>query len=282
MAKLCGTCVLFVMLCVALPVFYYHQPDQQQQQQRQHKAITMAGADVISSGKKKTSTINRNTKEGTGNTSTRTTTTDNASESKVHIVFSTDCSAFQHWQSYLLFYSAYRINQPGKITRIASGCTDEEEAEEQAWHNQHISSVMTEDYTIHFTPHFSAVKDASGEVKGDYKFFNKPMGLKHWMENSPDMGVDGGVVLPEHEDTIVALLDPDQLLLKQIGDDFSDLKLTLVSKFAEEGRKFKVEHGTPFGQHYGLGKKIIVDIQMCVCVFALGCHEFCSTVAHNV
>eukprot|EP00814_Leptocylindrus_danicus_P022403 CAMPEP_0116016990 /NCGR_PEP_ID=MMETSP0321-20121206/7793_1 /TAXON_ID=163516 /ORGANISM="Leptocylindrus danicus var. danicus, Strain B650" /LENGTH=367 /DNA_ID=CAMNT_0003487121 /DNA_START=119 /DNA_END=1222 /DNA_ORIENTATION=+ len=114
---------------------------------------------------------------------------------------------------------------------------------------------MSEDFRIHFTPHFSAVKDESGKVNGDYKFFNKPMGLKHWFENSPNMGVDGnkGTVLPEHEDTIVALLDPDQVLLKHISGDMSDLKLTLVSNIAKDGRKFKVEHGTPFGQHYGLG-----------------------------
>lgn len=28
---------------------------------------------------------------------------------QVHVIFSTDCSAFQHWQSYLLAFSAYQV-----------------------------------------------------------------------------------------------------------------------------------------------------------------------------
>ena len=259
LAKLCGICVLFVMLCVAVPIFYHHHQQQQQQQQHQHQQQKQLNEGSRNAKSRSDTMVTPKKEEGTSSTistKTATVTTTEDDSNKVHIVFSTDCSSFQHWQSYLLFYSAYRIHQPGKITRIASGCTDEEEEKELAWHTEHISSVMSEDFRIHFTPHFSAVKDESGKVNGDYKFFNKPMGLKHWFENSPDMGVDGnkGTVLPEHEDTIIALLDPDQVLLKHISGDMSDLKLTLVSNIAKDGRKFKVEHGTPFGQHYGLGE----------------------------
>lgn len=56
----------------------------------------------------------------------------------LYIVFSTDCGAFQHWQSYLLFFSAVRIRQPGFITRIASGCTEEEKQEAKEWYQTHI------------------------------------------------------------------------------------------------------------------------------------------------
>ena len=70
------------------------------------------------------------------------------------------------------------MGQTGYVTRIASGCTDEQLQEEQAWHNQHIQSKMSERFRIHFTPHFSQVKDEkTGQMK-DYKFFNKPFGLK--------------------------------------------------------------------------------------------------------
>jgi hypothetical protein len=44
----------------------------------------------------------------------------------IHIVFSTDCSGYQHWQSMLTSYSAARVGQKGRVTRIASGCTDKE------------------------------------------------------------------------------------------------------------------------------------------------------------
>lgn len=176
-----------------------------------------------------------------------------ASEEDIHIIFSTDCSSFQHWQSYLLFYSAFRIKQPGKITRIASGCNDEDKVKELEWHKKHISSAMSEKYKIHFTPHFSAVKDENGKVKGDYKFFNKPMGLLHWFENGEDMGVDGDTGKVKSENTIVALLDPDMVLMKHLSADFSNEKMVIVSPIAREGQKFRVEHGVPFGQHYAFG-----------------------------
>lgn len=32
-----------------------------------------------------------------------------SSSDQVHVIFSTDCSAFQHWQSYLLAFSAYQV-----------------------------------------------------------------------------------------------------------------------------------------------------------------------------
>ena len=43
-----------------------------------------------------------------------------------HTIFSTDCSEFQHWQSYLFFHAAMKVKQPGYVTRIASGCKEEE------------------------------------------------------------------------------------------------------------------------------------------------------------
>ena len=54
----------------------------------------------------------------------------------IYTVFSTDCGSFQHWQSYLLFFSAVRIKQRGFITRIASGCTDEQIEEAKEWHQE--------------------------------------------------------------------------------------------------------------------------------------------------
>jgi len=88
--------------------------------------------------------------------------------SRLHVVFSTDCGTFQHWQSFLLFYSALRVGQPGRVTRIASGCKEEEEAEAQRWFEEHVRP-MSSRFGIHFTPHFSKVTDENGEEKGDYK-----------------------------------------------------------------------------------------------------------------
>ena len=57
---------------------------------------------------------------------------------KMYIVFSTDCGEYQHWQSYLLFFSAVRVRQPGFITRIASGCTDDQIQAAKEWHEEVI------------------------------------------------------------------------------------------------------------------------------------------------
>ena len=42
----------------------------------------------------------------------------------IHIVFSTDCSPYQDWQTLVLFHSATVVGQKGSITRIASGCDE--------------------------------------------------------------------------------------------------------------------------------------------------------------
>jgi hypothetical protein len=40
-----------------------------------------------------------------------------------HVIFSTDCGDYQAWQSYMAFFRAMKVRQPGHVTRIASGCT---------------------------------------------------------------------------------------------------------------------------------------------------------------
>jgi len=169
-----------------------------------------------------------------------------------HLIFSTDCSEFQHWQSYLMFHSALKVGQPGTVTRIASGCSDEEKITARAWHEKHISSVMGKQFLLHLTPHFSGVKDQDGNTVGDYKFFNKPFGTKHWLENGIGFEDDSHVKLND-EDDVVILIDPDMLLLRPITGDFSNDRDVVIGKRHMENRKFKVEHGSPFAQKYGLG-----------------------------
>lgn len=89
-------------------------------------------------------------------------------DTDLHIVFSTDCSPYQHWQSYQLFLSALKIRQPGRITRIASGCTEEEETNIKKWFDEHIAILSTR-FGLHLTPRFSSVKDESGKIVGDYE-----------------------------------------------------------------------------------------------------------------
>mmetsp|Transcript_17222 Transcript_17222/g.32595 ORF Transcript_17222/g.32595 Transcript_17222/m.32595 type:complete len:558 (+) Transcript_17222:73-1746(+) len=169
-----------------------------------------------------------------------------------HLIFSTDCSEFQHWQSYLLFHSALKVQQPGTVTRIASGCKDDEKIQLQQWHKEHISNVMGERFMVHFTPHFSGVKDENGETVGDYKFFNKPFGLRHWLENALGF-VPGSSQVLNQEDDVVILIDPDMVLLRPITGDFSNDRDVVIGRRHLENRKYKVDHGSPFAQKYGLG-----------------------------
>ena len=69
-----------------------------------------------------------------------------------YTVFSTDCGAFQHWQSYLLFFSAVRIKQTGFITRIASGCTEKQKQEAKEWHQEVSKMHLCECETFLSTP----------------------------------------------------------------------------------------------------------------------------------
>ena len=42
-------------------------------------------------------------------------------EPEMHIIFSTDCTFYQDYQSIIIFHSAMAVKQKGQITRIASG-----------------------------------------------------------------------------------------------------------------------------------------------------------------
>ena len=68
------------------------------------------------------------------------------SNESLYLIFSTDCSKYQRWQSYILFHSARKIKQPGNITRIVSGCNnDKEEMEEREWFDTHIIRSTKDD-----------------------------------------------------------------------------------------------------------------------------------------
>lgn len=165
---------------------------------------------------------------------------------RYHLIFSTDCSPYQHWQSYLVYFSAMKIHQPGHITRIASGCEGEDKEAMEKWFQEHIQG-MSSRFHLHMTPHFSGVQNEKGETVGDYKFFNKPFGLKHWMEHSDHFSL-------QQIDDIVILIDPDMILTRPIIGDFSNDVDTLIAKIRQPhvlGRR--VEHGLPFAQTYGFG-----------------------------
>jgi hypothetical protein len=182
--------------------------------------------------------------------------------SRYHIIFSTDCSDYQAWQSYLVFYSALTVGQPGHVTRIASGCNATEAVVIQEWFTHYIQPQSPHRFHLHLTPHFSSVKDKNGQQK-DYKFFNKPFGLLHWMEHSPQLKFDATKRRQKFSDKVlndvVILIDPDMAILRPITADFSNLQENLLSekrrtRLQELGMTdMKVGVGRPFAQGYGFG-----------------------------
>jgi len=183
----------------------------------------------------------------------------------IHVVFSTDCTPYQHWQSYSFFLAALRVRQPGRVTQIASGCNEKEAEALRSWFEEQVAPLSLR-FGLHLTPHFSAVKDENGKATGEeYEFFNKPHGLKHWLEEGEGMGIDSSTGLPWRHDTIVALLDPDQVLLRPITGHFQSPNDVFRSGDLKEGSGynrdsaktmsgetyFTVRHGHPASQEYG-------------------------------
>lgn len=97
---------------------------------------------------------------------------------RYHLVFSTSCSKMD-WQAYLFFYLALAHKQQGDVTHIVSGCKDQETEEElRKLHEEQHTEAMNENFHIHFTPDFSDKTQFQLT-----KYWNKPFGLKHWLEH---------------------------------------------------------------------------------------------------
>mgnify|MGYP005856126487 CR=1 FL=1 len=157
-----------------------------------------------------------------------------------HIVFSTGCTAFQDWQSYVFFYQAMKIKQPGTVTRIVSGCNEQEEATLRQIFEQQIIPMEPNRFKIHFTPDFAKILKPGI----DYPYFNKPCGMKHWLETA--LGFPDN---PDNEDAIVVLMDPDQAIMRPFqNNDFSN---TAWMHVKPDHVRTHIMHGAPMGQRYG-------------------------------
>jgi len=181
--------------------------------------------------------------------------------SPYHVIFSTGCSTFQDWQSYVFFYHVLKSGQEGHVTRIASGCNREQLDDLKQIFATEIESMNPQKHHLHLTPDFSRVPKRD---RKPFKYFNKPFGVRHWMEQA--LGYPENHEL--HDDSVIILLDPDQIMLRPFTNDFtgsSELwrlgvdhrkklkKLKDGDPIPRPRYKLKVEHGSPFSQQYGYG-----------------------------
>ncbi|KAH8054864.1 hypothetical protein JL720_14387 [Aureococcus anophagefferens] len=157
---------------------------------------------------------------------------------RVHVVFSTDCTPYQDWQSEVVFNSADVVGHKGPVTRIASGCKDGREEKLRARYAQLYGEHSR--FSMHVTPEFN-----KGEKAGKaYHFYNKPRGIEHFLESG---GVDFAGA------PIVALIDPDFAFLRPLTDVVERENALLIKPWTKEELPAFVDEGHPVGQQYGLG-----------------------------
>jgi hypothetical protein len=168
----------------------------------------------------------------------------------VHIVFSTGCNEFQHWQSELLANTALRVGQQGKMTHIIVGCETREDAGMQgkarllthvAGEGDNVVSgnvwrqSSNPNVKLHFAP---AVPEAK-----EFPWFNKPWSFYHWMKTA------------QPKESVIVIIDPDEFFLQPLTQGRRPRRDILSAWPAEMESKVTdvVRPGWAVAQTYGLG-----------------------------
>jgi len=173
-------------------------------------------------------------------------------DENLHIIFSTECNQYQDWQSLLVFYSAWSVSQKGHITRIVSGC---DEAKQESL--KQLYADMYPNNFVHFVPDYrlaeeykliDKVRAEDPDAESEYRFFNKPYSVKHWLENMEN---------PVENGTIIALIDPDMIFLRPLTTRVKGENVLHMQAYVDNGLDQeppeRVQQGQPAAQLYGLG-----------------------------
>lgn len=184
----------------------------------------------------------------------------------IHVVFSTSCSLKMDWQSYLFFYHAMVHKQRGDVTRIVSGCSPEDEIKVREVHEKQFS-IMSPNFLVHFTPEYGKQLQSEHVSWEKTKYWNKPFGLKHWMEHR--FGYvwdddDSKITVPEFDDHVIVLVDPDMLIQKPFVNDFSGMPQDQWNTYYRKNYHEivgKVTQGHPAAQDYSFGSKWINPVK---------------------
>ena len=226
-AFLCGLFFIWVVVCARLLWGMDRRPPEQE-------ALPLAGSPGLHS---------KRLDSGSSKSTQRNANFYHSDDFPEHyMTFSTACSPSQNWQSFLFFYYAHKVKQPGHVVRIASACSEEQRAELTALHESVISKLSPK-FSIHFTPDFARV---SGD---NYKYYNKPFGVQHWLTH----GLEYDANKREHRDAIIMILDPDMILLRPLTYDFTESNVIIHKSKRGPPRVRKVAHGSPWASLYGFG-----------------------------
>mmetsp|Transcript_26554 Transcript_26554/g.57267 ORF Transcript_26554/g.57267 Transcript_26554/m.57267 type:complete len:504 (+) Transcript_26554:89-1600(+) len=220
-----GLFFIWLIVCVQ---FYRHGTDQPQRQQP--LALDSAPNRIIQSS----GVISDNSQPNNNN--------DDDTFPEHYLTFSTACSSSQDWQSFLVFYYAHKVQQPGHVIRIASNCSDKQKEALIKLH-ENVISKLSPKFSIHFTPDFARI---SGD---NYKYYNKPFGLQHWLK----YGLKYEENKEKLEDAIIMILDPDMILLRPLTYDFTDSNVIIHRSKRGPPKVRKVMHGQPWASIYAFG-----------------------------
>eukprot|EP00037_Helgoeca_nana_P025172 m.271785 g.271785 ORF g.271785 m.271785 type:complete len:539 (-) comp26878_c2_seq3:2097-3713(-) len=170
------------------------------------------------------------------------------SDDGIHIIFSTSCSMFQRWQAELLFYSHAKVKQRGSITRLVSGCKPPELAKGETTHRPDFfvdngRKANVEEMHRSSNPVAKVYEPGSFKTAASFKFANKPYSVKNWVEK-----------IMQATDQVVAILDPDQVLLKPITVEnaMKASEMKVIGSAQRDGANIP-SLGHPVGQHYPIG-----------------------------
>ena len=195
-----------------------------------------------SSSNRLNSPLSKNNAGSSRTSSIKDNTKNNDNFPEHYMTFSTACSESQNWQSFMFFYYAHKVSQPGYVVRIASGCSKKQQDELTKFHETTISKLSPK-FSVHFTPDYA-------KISGDnYKYYNKPFGLQHWLKN--------GIKYEENKDklenAIIMILDPDMILLRPLTYDFTKSNVIIHPSKRGAPKVKKVMHGQPWASLYAFG-----------------------------
>jgi len=177
-------------------------------------------------------------------------------DGKLHILFSSGCNMFQHWQSELLLASAKMVNQRGRITRIVSGCHDRKAETVKHRHQtfppgindklvsmKNLNRSLNDDFGLFISPSFNGARD--------FPWINKPSSIRYFMEHARDE-------IDKQGETVVAILDPDFVFMKPLTQINLDERNVITTRHQEREPGRNMQHidwvmkGRPVAQRYGL------------------------------
>lgn len=203
-------------------------------QQRQHRSIETSTIDFVPESFKPIKRVDEQRAIDESRQAVKRVESDvSGSGDTMHVVFSTDCSFFQDWQTLLIFHSAIEVGQKGGITRIASGCDEEKQEQLVALYKK-----LYPMYFVHFTPDFKTDK----KTAESYDFYNKPYGVQHWLDFAVPQIPDG---------VVIAIIDPDMVFLRPLTNRIKEDN-SIFSEGSSNPPEF-ISKGFPAAQRYGLG-----------------------------